>query len=297
MRDGKLARFDDGWRALEGPDLGRSGRAEQRRRSRCGLALEDGSAGAELWRHGKKEAGRVATLPTPPPADLSLMAQRDGTVWITGATRRLISVARDGTATTSVLDAAWLVTPEMKVKPVCRALTANGCCEADASAGQVSCGRVQAFERDGSMWFWSTGSSNAFVLPGLLQLLEGYASRRGPRRAFPTPSRAPCLPFDHHALLSAQSALSSPRPRDRRTVTPEPFPPLKAQTPQDILSLHRSGSRHLGPRAARLSAARGPALPRRRARAFAWCSTASVGSSVPFAHRVDVRLGEGFRWP
>ncbi len=237
IRDGKVARFDDGWRALDGPTSGDA----------VGLVSDSGRGvvslwktgnGSELWRHVEKASGRVATLATPPPSDLSLTVQRDSTVWITGSTRQLISVARKGTVTTSVLDAAWLVTPEMKEKPVCRSLSANGCCETDASAGQVYCGRVQAFERKGSMWFWSTGSSNSFVLPGLLQFAKGtFTPWSSP--GLPDAVTRAVLPFAHDALLSAQSALYR-LDLDKRTVTREPFPPLKDQTPQDVVSLHSS---------------------------------------------------------
>lgn len=239
LRDGKVARFDDGWRSLEGPPAGDAvGLISDGERGV--VSLWRTGTGSELWRHGKKESGRVATLTTPPPAEPSLAVQRDATVWITGTTRRLISVARDGTVGSSVLDAAWLVMPEAKVKPVCRALSASGCCETDASAGQVYCGRVQAFERNGSMWFWSTGSSNAFVLPGLLQHSKGtFTPWRSP--GLPDAVTRAVLPLERHALLSAQSALYR-LDLDRRTVAPEPFPPLKDQTPQDILSLHRSGA-------------------------------------------------------
>lgn len=239
IRDGKVARFDDGWRALEGSPTGTAvGLISDGERGV--VSMWKTGTGSELWRHGKKEAARVATLPTPPPADLSLTVQRDGSVWITGSTRRLINVARSGVVTTLVLDAAWLVTPEMKTKPVCRGLSANGCCDADASVGQLYCGRVQAFERDGSMWFWSTGSSNSFVLPGLLQYSKGtFTPWRSP--GLPDAVTRAVLPFEHHALLSAQSALYR-LDLVKRTVTTEPFPPLKDQTPQDILSLHRSGT-------------------------------------------------------
>lgn len=239
IRDGKVARFDDGWRALDGPTTGEAvGVSVDGERGV--VALWKTRDGSELWRHGQKESGRVATMPTPPPGEPSLTVQRDGAVWITGATRRLISIARSGAVTTSVLDPAWLVMPEAKVKPVCRALSANGCCETDASAGQVYCGRVQAFERNGSMWFWSTGSSNSYVLPGLLQLSKGtFTPWNSP--GLPDAVTRAVLPFERHVLLSAQSALYR-LDLVRRTVTPEPFPPLKDQTPQDILSLHRSGA-------------------------------------------------------
>lgn len=235
IREGRVARFDDGWRPLEGPSSGVPvGLITDA--SRGAVSVWSVGEGAEVWRHGPKESGRVATLTSPLPADLSMTAQADGTVWLTGSSRRLISIARDGKVTTSVLEASWLVMPEAQKKVVCRGLTANGCCEAD---GEVSCGRVRAFERQGSMWFWSTGSSNSFVLRGLLRRTPDGTFTPWTAAGLPEAVTRAVLPFERHALLAAQSALYR-LDLDRRTVSPEPFPPLKDQTPQDILSLHRS---------------------------------------------------------
>lgn len=236
IRGGRVARFDDGWREVGGPTSG-DAVALAAEGDRGVVALWRAPGGAELWRHSKKEPALVARLPLVP-QDPKLVVQRDGTTWLTGSTRRLVRIARDGSVSTHVLEAGWLVTPEMKSKPACLGLTEAGCCEVVSSFGQASCGSVQGFEREGVMWFWSTGSSNSFVLKGLLSFSSGHF----------TPWTSPGLPeavtrttlaLEHHALLSADGALYR-LDLKTRTVAPEPFPPLKEQTPQDILGLHRS---------------------------------------------------------
>ncbi|MBI4816576.1 MAG: hypothetical protein HY791_09970 [Deltaproteobacteria bacterium] len=243
-RGGRLAFYEgEAWRQVE---LAQDSSVEVMTTDPSGgaVVILRKSQSWELWRFRRGDGRRIAASSLPVPAKPRLYVTTKGVVWLFGDSRRLIEVSARGRAQVHLLEPDWLVTPESPKLPRCSGLTAEGCCEATSSTGQVFCGSVRLFEANGAIWVWAKGASNAYVLPGLLRYAGGFEPWVS--QGLPAGVTRAVLPLERRgsppsALLSTDNRLFR-LDLTTRTVAPEPFPPLVEQTPQNILALYRAQS-------------------------------------------------------